>query len=344
MKRINQILVSTFLSASLVVLGAVLSGVGFAHAFTGNEQQTTSQSGQQQQSGANYILPGGGGNASQSGRDTSKNQLITAAANIGAAAMYMSICSKPKCAGCWACPLVGMASAAAGMLGSSAKGSAGAGADMSAYNPNGYYGDGGGSTGGGQGADGSGDGTGNGQIGTNVDGSIGLPDGTTPQTIARDVGRIRAELDRNGVSISPDGQTMRTPDGRMFNLGGDGSSQSGLMAMGLSAEEAAAALDAGKKFAAKNASKFAQMKQLPDAGGGGGGLRGPAADAAGDGYGNGANAWDQDPRRRARQPAKVSGLTKKLGDDTIGVSGDNIFEMITRRYQARDKVNQFLKD
>lgn len=288
-----------------------------------------------------YVLPTtGGGNAGESGRDSSSAQLIGAAANIGAAAMYMSIC--PTMGGSWACPLAGLASVAASLLGNASKGSSAAGGSMSAFDPT-LYGPGGPGTG-------TGNGTAkdpdviydNGGIGANGTG-LRLPDGTTPQTIARDVARIRSGLEQAGVTISPDGQTMTTKDGRKFDLGasGDGSI-SGLMAMGLSASEAAQADAAGKKYAAANASKFANMAKLgADGGGGGAAGRGPAGeDAAGGGF----NFNFNDPRNKKRAAAKVSGLTRKLGDDTIGVSGDNIFEMVTRRYKARDQVNNFLKD
>lgn len=295
-----------------------------------------------------YVLPTtGGGNAAESGRDSSKAQLIGAAANIGAAGMYMGICSTVY--GSWACPLAGLAAVAASLLNKGSSGSSAAGASMSAFDPS-VYGLGNG-TGNGNTTDptviygDTGNNGTNGSAGTNGTG-VTLPDGTTSQTISRDIARIRSGLEQAGVTISPDGKTMTTKDGRSFDLGaaGDGS-MSGLMAMGLSASEAAQADAAGKKYAAANASKFANMAKLgADGGGGGGGAagRGPADDGSG---GAGRFSFNMnDPRNKKRAPAKVSGLTRKLGDDTIGVSGDNIFEMVTRRYKARDQVNNFLKD
>ena len=40
----------------------------------------------------------------------------------------------------------------------------------------------------------------------------------------------------------------------------------------------------------------------------------------------------------------VAGLSRKLGSESIGVKGDNIFEMVNRRYQAQDKQNAFLRE
>lgn len=342
MKRNKSILTIALTSFTIMVPGV--------EAFA----QTTTSPSQTQQSttaGSTYIVPTGGGNAADSGRNSASTDLVSAAVNVGAAGMYMGVCVKPYCAGCWACPLVGMAAVAASMLGEASGGSAGAGASMSAYDPatmqygvqggvDQYgnpisYGDG---TNGANGAHGG--------INAENNGGAKLPDGTTPQTIANAVAKIRSELEKSGVSISADGKTMTTKDGRKFDLskGADGSPQ-GLQAMGLTAAEAGQASEMGKKYGAQAQAKYAGMiaKMGAEGGGGGGSAgRGPASDGAG---GGGMNGWNpNDPFGKNRAKPKISGLTKKLGDDTIGVSGDDIFEMITRRYKARDQVNQFLKD
>ena len=297
-------------------------------------------------SGSNYVMPGQGGNAADSGRQAEKSQLIGAVVNIGAAGMFVGICSTVY--GGWACPLAGLAAAAAGMLNKGAKGSGAAGASMSAYDPALY----GGYPGGGTDANGNpivyGDGTGGGNgttIGGAGTGTTTLPDGSTVSTVDRDIRRINDRLAGAGVVISDDGRTMTTKDGRKFDLskGADGSKE-GLLAMGLTASEAAQAEAAGKAFSAQAAKKIAALS-ADGGGGGGGGGRNPAGDAGAGGAGAyGMGGWGNDPRNKKRAPAKVSGLTRKLGDDTIGVSGDNIFEMVTRRYKARDQVNNFLKD
>jgi hypothetical protein len=302
-----------------------------------------------------YITPGGGGNAAEAGRSTSNTQMIGAVVNVGAAAMYTKICvssSWAGCKGCWACPMAVLSGVAAAKLGSASGQSGGAGMEMSAIDPN--YGTSPGGTGGGTdpwgnpiGSDGSGVGGPGGSGPSTAGTGGGLPPGTTPQTIARDVARLRTELEKSGVKLSPDGNTVTTPDGRKYDLSKAGSgSESDMLAMGLSAAEAAQAANAGKLFAAKQAEKFKQMSQLGGSGGGGGG-RGIASDGSGGeggAYGAEFDPWGRDPRNRNRAKPKLSGLTKKLGDDTIGVSGDDIFEMVTRRYKARDQENSFLKD
>ncbi len=294
----------------------------------------------------NYVMPGtSGGSAADSGRSAEKGQLLGAVANVGAAAMYTGICATVY--GSWACPLAGLAAIAASMLNKGAKGSGAAGASMSAYDPALYGGNGLDGTTGDNGTNINGGGSGNGNgstIGSNGNGPTTLPDGSTAATVDRDLARIRRGLEGAGVQISDDGKTMKTKDGRTFDLskGGDGSTE-GLLAMGLTASEAAQADAASKNISAQMAKKIAALS-VDGAGGGGGGGRNPAGDAGAGGGGFGMGGWGQDPRNKKRAPAKVSGLTRKLGDDTIGVSGDNIFEMVTRRYKARDQNGNFLKD
>ena len=296
-------------------------------------------------SGSNYVLPGQGGNAADSARSAEKSQLKGAVVNVGAAAMFGGICATVY--GGWACAPAAIAMAAAGLLNKGAKGSGAAGASMSAYDPAIYGGNGLGNTAGNGDptvyGDGSGNGNGGPTIGGNGNGPTTLPDGSTAATVDRSIARVRQGLADAGVIISGDGKTLTTKDGRKYDLskGADGTTE-GMLAMGLTASEAAQAEAAGKNFAAQAAKKYASLSAD---GGGGGGSRGPAADAGAGGAGAfNMNGWGNDPRNKKRAPAKVSGLTRKLGDDTIGVSGDNIFEMVTRRYKARDENGNFIKD
>jgi hypothetical protein len=40
----------------------------------------------------------------------------------------------------------------------------------------------------------------------------------------------------------------------------------------------------------------------------------------------------------------VAGMSKKFGGENIGVSGDNIFQMVNRRYKSQDERNGFLRE
>ncbi len=304
--------------------------------------------------GSTYITPRTGGNAASSGRTAQNVQMIGSMVGIGAGVMYMRIC--PSTWGTWACPLAAAALVGAASLNSASGGSGAAGSAMSAYDPSMY-----GSIGsqqpvvdqwgnaispGATGSQANNAGGADTPIGMNVGAGGRLPDGTTSVTIARDIANLRSSLEKSGAVISADGRTMTTKDGRKFDLtkGADGSME-GLMAMGLTAAEAQKAAEAGSKYAAAANAKYGAMLAKMNAdGGGGGGLAslGPAADGSG-GSGGGGYSWN-DPRNKPRAKAKVAGLTRKLGDDTIGVAGDDIFEMVTRRYKARDENGNFLKD
>lgn len=304
--------------------------------------------------------------AAQSGRDSSDMQMIGAVANVGAGVMYTQIaasgCTGATSWGCWAIPMIGLAAQMASLQGSSSGQSGGAGLEMSNYdwrvpdisvpayttpeykfNPDGSPIVTSNSTDTGPGN------TTNGLTPDDKPTAQGLggliPPGTTPQTIARDVAKLKADLAKSGATLSADGKTLTTKDGRKFDLEkGKGGSKNDLVAMGLSPSEADSAVAASSKYGKQMAAKFEQARLAmanrdPAAGGGG---AGGGLSSGGGGGGAGGYSYNANPKARAKP--KLSGLTKKLGDDTIGVSGDDIFEMITRRYKARDDGGNFIKD
>ncbi len=323
--------------AILPVLGLTMQ----AHAFTAPTPTPASSSTTPQ-----YIVPGQGGNAAEAGRSTNTMQLLTAGVSGAAAGMYASRCSPYSV---WNCVFAGMAAIGAVQSLQSAKGAKNAGMQLSGFDPSLY---GGGIPGGSGGTDqfgnpvdvgvgGVGDGTAG--TGTGTTGTGGL-DSTIPQAVARDLAQVRNSLEKSGVKMSPDGKSMTTPDGRTFDMSkGAGNSEQDLMAMGFSQSEAAAALADSRAIGKKVDEKFKQMSQLAGAGGGGGGRAVAAAEGGGDPFA-GFDPFARERAARNRKKAKVSGLTKKLGSDNIGVAGDDIFEMVTRRYKARDEQNAFLKD
>lgn len=293
-----------------------------------------------------YIVPGQGGNAAEAGRSSSSMQYLTAGVNGAAAAMYGAKCGSKNY---WACAMSAISAVGAVQSLQSARGSNTAGMQLAGFDPSLY---GGGMPGGSGGTDqwgnpidtgvgGVGDTGGTGATGAGGTG-IGLGS-TIPQVVARDIAQAKNALDRSGVKISPDGKTMTTPDGRKFDLSRGAGSSDDLLAMGLTQAEANLAMADGRAIAKKANEKYKQMAQLPGAGGGGGGGRAVAAEGGGDPFA-GFDPFARERAARNRKKAKVSGLTKKLGSDNIGVAGDDIFEMVTRRYKARDEQNAFLKD
>lgn len=290
--------------------------------------------------------PSQGGNAAEAGRRSSTMQYVTAGVNGAAAVDYGMKCVGFKY---WNCFFSAVAAIGAVQSLRSARGSSAAGLQVSGFDPS-IYGDG--IPGGGTGPAGGEDrptGPGGpddpaGPLGSSG-GGTGLGS-TIPQAVARDIAQARRALEQSGVKISPDGKTMTTPDGREFDLTKSANSEQDLMNLGFSPSEAAAAMADSRAVAKKMNEKFKQMSQLAGAGGGGGGGgRGIAAEGGGGGDPfAGFDPYGRDRNSRNRKKAQVSGLTKKLGSDTIGVAGDDIFEMVTRRYKARDSQNDFLKD
>ncbi len=308
----------------------------------------------QRQSLPDYIIPEVGGNAAEASRSTSTMQYITAGINGTAAVHYGMKCVSGKY---WNCFFSAMAGIGAYQSLQSARGAGAAGLQVSAFDPSMFGGYPGGGAGAGGGPDGATGGTGPngvGGAGGSANGANGTGNGngnglgsTISQAVARDLALAKSALEQSGVKISPDGKTMTTPDGRKFDLTKSASSEQDLLNLGFSPSEAAAAMADSRAVAKKVNEKFKQMSQLAGAGGGfGGGSagRGIASEGGGSDPFSGFDPYGRDRIGRNRKKAQVSGLTKKLGSDTIGVAGDDIFEMVTRRYKARDVQNDFLKD
>lgn len=286
---------------------------------------------------SNPYATASGNDAASAASNTASTQMMGALANVAAGGTFAYICSSCSVGGgCWACPMIPIAMQAASVLGRDSGRSSGANYDLTSRDWNmGQYPNGSNGLGG----DPYGDGGGAGGAGT-----LGTQGAGTPAAqLAAGLAKLKSDMAKAGVTISPDGKTMTTANGRKFDLSKGGSDPQSMAAMGLTPSEIGEAMTVSEKLAKQQAAKFAQMKQLPDAGAGGGGGGRSAASVPNDGAGGGFQ-WGEMRNRNARPKANLSGLTKKLGDDTIGVSGDDIFEMVTRRYQARDKENNFLKD
>ncbi len=146
----------------------------------------------------------------------------------------------------------------------------------------------------------------------------------------RTVGDALEKLKEKGVVMGPNG-TMSLNGGPSVPAGSLGS-ESGMMAAGLSAQQAAdlkAKMDEMKDKNGANVNK-ALVGDTGGGGGGGGGSRAPDPAEAGAGSGKAGLG--------SGSKAGVSGLSKNLGNDKIGVAGDDIFKMISRRYKAYERA------
>ena len=313
-------------SAKILVL-ALLTTV--THAYAGSAQENYASTGSPIDGGAvqapaqqNILPPGYGGNggvASDSAKKSNGSQLAAQAASVVMAGVMASQCG-PK--NPMACVMAGMAVAQAASLGGTA-----AGADRSAdYFQNG--------AGGGGGA-------------TNPDGTTGAGSGPTKNgdtgvgASSPQIAAIKKTLDSKGAKLSPDGKTMTLPDGKTVSMA-SGISDSAASSAGFTQAE----IDAGKGTLAEAQAAVAKYKgaSMTVDGGGGGGARSPASDSGGGGgsrygYNYGAGFGMKDPSKKP----SLSGMSKNFGTDKIGVSADDIFDMVHRRYKAQDAINGFLK-
>lgn len=309
------------------------------------------QNTQQTQKKPEFSLPQGlsgssGGTGSDSGKQASGVQMVSMGASVAMAGYLMTQCG-PK--NPMACAMAAMAASQATSLLGSSKGSKAAGAGMSTWDPS------------------LGQWTNNPNF--DADGSSkinGWQPSTPDNPTARDpnnptattasnpveqraldqINGMKSQLEKLGYKISKDGTSVKMPDGREIS-GAAMASPSAMAAAGMSASEISSAQAALKAAQDKAAAKFKTASLGADAGGGGGGSGGvggrdPAADG-GSGMGQmfGKFPWDKEKDKKDKN--RLSGMSKKLGNDNIGVAGDDIFEMVTRRYKARDAANDFLK-
>jgi hypothetical protein len=211
------------------------------------------------------------------------------------------------------CPMGILSMIQAGMLGGSSKGAANAAAAMSS---------------------GSGVGASANAIDTapTAGGSL---DGGSGSSVASG----KAELAKLGYSLSDDNTKMTLPNGKTIPTGSFATS-SGMSAAGFSEGQIQDALGKMAEVQGKIAAKLKSGVLDGGGEGGGGGGAGSLTNSSG---GSGSSYVFRMGGKKAGAP-NVSGMTKNFGDAKIGVAGDDIFEMITRRYKSQDQGNGFFKN
>lgn len=136
---------------------------------------------------------------------------------------------------------------------------------------------------------------------------------------------------------------ITTSDGSSYSAA-DFSSPSSMAAAGFSPDQIATAMATADKVNAKIADKI-KLGALTSANG--------SADAGGGGGVKSADTADGEEKPTTapglpknstspRQPASVAGLTTNYNGNPIGVSQDDIFKMMSRRYQVKEKQNEFI--
>lgn len=142
-----------------------------------------------------------------------------------------------------------------------------------------------------------------------------------------------------GYKFDPKSMSVTNPDGKKFNLK-DLSRDAGAMALqtGLPQEDIEKALKAmdGK---AKEISKDVKVAKVEMSKSSGSSVTGGDSGSAGAGI----SGFNFGMGRRKPTNTEVSGLKKYLGSDQVGVAGDDIFLMVQRRYQEKNRAEYFSK-
>ena len=98
--------------------------------------------------------------------------------------------------------------------------------------------------------------------------------------------------------------------------------------------------------ATKKAEKYGKIVvngEEGSSGGGGGSASSVSSGSGGASYGQGVGAG-RSGLGVDRDPAQVAGMQKNYNGEPIGVAGDSIFKMMTRRYKTKESQNIFLDD
>jgi len=148
-----------------------------------------------------------------------------------------------------------------------------------------------------------------------------------------------------GFSYDPATNTVTSASGKTLS-GKDVSSSAAMAAAGVGKgvidtvsqlnEKALAA--AMKKVESKYGKIAVNGEEMGAGGGGDGSSRGASTADAGMAMPGGAGLGVD------RDPAQVAGMQKNYNGEPIGVSGDSIFKMMTRRYKTKESQNNFLED
>lgn len=258
-------------------------------------------------------------------------QMLGAGMNAAMGAQFASIC--PTVGGSWACPMAAMSFAQAGIMMMSA-GQSGNTMDYSSgnygFDPNDYM--------------------------TTNPGFDEYGVGTTPEELEAFISEGTGNVNNHGYSYNPTTGVMTTPDGEFVVDEATAASAGALVkAAGGSASDMKLAESTAVSLGEKVGGAFGL-------GGGKGGKAsvsgmgfnnhgGGSGSGSGNGWGKGGKGggmgeyWASLNRKPSSKEKKgmIAGKSKLLGKDSIGVSVDNIFAMVHRRYQAQRKANNFLE-
>jgi hypothetical protein len=153
----------------------------------------------------------------------------------------------------------------------------------------------------------------------------------------------------NGVRLDPKtGKITDSNTGKTYDSGALGSAQ-GMADAGFSAGDIAAAMEASSKAEKAAIKKLGLTEGIgaataangyTDDAGSGGTMSGRAGDMTIDG--SGGHRGLASSGSGVKIPSnQIAGLTKNFNGERIGVSAENIFNMMARRYKTKEKQNSF---
>ena len=145
-----------------------------------------------------------------------------------------------------------------------------------------------------------------------------------------------------GVKYDPKTGKATLPNGNVVDASSLGTAAGVASAFGISKEQAQLALDKvnekNRAIMAKHGDLSKYKLSFSGGGGGGAGIDGSRAPASEPNF-NLNGLFGQ----RKPAAAKVAGLEKVVGGSTVGVATDDIFQMVRRRYQEKNKTDFFAK-
>ncbi len=162
--------------------------------------------------------------------------------------------------------------------------------------------------------------------------------------------KIKAGIASSGIVVDSTAGTIKFPNGKTLPINATAADYKAAGFDPATVDQTAGLMQKINDDTAAKLARSGDSSSVPTLTfGGGGGGRGSGAGGGASGVGSDSSANLNAMMGNGRKPTAVekqgvAGLSRKLGNESIGVQGDNIFEMVNRRYRAQDKQNAFLRD
>jgi hypothetical protein len=173
---------------------------------------------------------------------------------------------------------------------------------------------------------------------------LNLPDGRTldNKQVQNLLNQGRKDLAKAGVKLNENGD-ITFPNGNTANMNdlSNGNSAAFGAAAGLSEKEVNDLKDKINKTGAQAVATVGKDVNMVAGGGGGGSA--PGAEGVGSGSSFDMNSMFGKAKSKANLNRGVAGLSKMLGGQPIGVAQDDIFKMVSRKYENKKSESFFIE-